>query len=85
MGTSTNHGSPFHIEGLTFGCWLHSDLFAEVTSACSGDGCSPDQVLLAVVEVCDSIKQQLWISFILTWQLGKNEMRREIVDLEEQT
>lgn len=66
------------IEGLTFGCWLHGDLVAEVTSACRGDGSSPDQILLPVVEVSDSVEQQLWIGFILAGQLGEKHKGRTL-------
>lgn len=71
----SNHESPFKVGGLTLGRWLHSDLLAVVTPACGGDGCSPDQVLLPVVEVSDSVKQQLWIGFILAGQLGRAERK----------
>ncbi len=76
----SHHVSPFHIQGLTLGRWLHSDLVAEVTPACSGDGCSPDQVLLPVVEMSDSVEQQLWIGFILAGQLGRAERGKERVN-----
>lgn len=68
--------SLLYIQGLTLGRWLHSDLVTEVTSACSGNSCSPDQVLLPVVEVSDSVEQQLWIGFILAGQLGRAERRK---------
>lgn len=71
----------YHIRCLTFGRWLHGDLVTEVTSACSGHSSSPDQVLLPMVEVRDSVEQQLWISFILTGQLRRNTREEENVHL----
>lgn len=59
----------FHTQGLTLGRWLHGDLVAEIPLTRSGNSCSPDQVLLPVVEVCDSVEQQLWIGFILAGEL----------------
>ena len=75
--------SAFNFQELTFGRRLHSDLFAEVPSTCGGDGCRPDQVLLPVVEVCDPVEQQLWISFILTGQLNEAIRERKKMILKE--
>ena len=69
----SHHESDCHIQGLTLGRWLHSDLVAVVAAPRSGDGCSPDQVLLPVVEVSDSVEKQLWIGFILAGHLGTAE------------
>lgn len=63
-----------HIHRLTFGCWLHGDLVSEVPPACSGNSCSPDQVLLPMVQVSYSVEQQLWIGFIFTGQLVRTMM-----------
>lgn len=60
---------------FTFGRWLHGDLVAEVTSACSGHSCSPDQVLLPVVEVGDSVEEKLWVGFILAGHLRRHRSR----------
>lgn len=62
----------FHTRGLTLGRRLHGDLVAEIPLTRSGNSCSPDQVLLPVVEVCDSVEQQLGIGFILTGELRKS-------------
>lgn len=61
----------FLTRGLTLGCRLHGDLVAEIPFPRSGNSCSPDQVLLPVVEVCDSVEQQLWIGFIFTGELRR--------------
>lgn len=54
---------------FTFGCWLHGDLVAEVTAACGGHSRGPDQVLLPMVEVGDSVEEKLRIGFVLTGHL----------------
>lgn len=61
----------FHTQGLTLGRRLHGDLVAEIPLTRSGNSCSPDQVLLPVVEVCDSVEQQPWIGFILAGELRR--------------
>lgn len=71
----------YHIRCLTFGRWLHGDLVTEVTSACGGHSSSPDQVLLPMVEVRDSVEQQLRIGFILTGQLRRYTSEEENVHL----
>lgn len=65
----------FPTKFFTFGRWLHGDLVAEVTSACSGHSCSPDQVLLPVVEVGDSVEEKLWVGFILAGHLRRHRSR----------
>lgn len=62
----------FYTWRLTLGRRLHSDLVAEIPLTRSGNSCSPDQVLLPVVEVCDSVEQQLWIGFIFTGELRRS-------------
>lgn len=65
-----------HTGGLTLGRRLHGDLVAEIALTRSGHSCSPDQVLLPVAEVCDSVEQQLRIGFILTGELSRSTRQK---------
>lgn len=60
-----------HAQGLTLGRRLHGDLVAEVPLPRGGNGGGPDQVLLPVVQVRDSVEQQLWVGFVLAGQLRR--------------
>lgn len=57
---------------FTFGRWLHGDLVTEVAAARGGHSCSPDQVLLPVVEVGDSVEEKLRVGFVLTGHLRRH-------------
>lgn len=65
----------------TFGCRLHGDLVTEVAAACSGHSGSPDQVLLPMVEVGDSVEEKLRVGLILAGHLrrhGRENVQAEL-------
>lgn len=60
-------------EAPTFPSRFHCDLCADVASAGSCHGCSPDVILFTPAKVRDAIEQHLWIGLILAGCLEHRE------------